>query len=114
MASYDLRANVVAARGQLDEAVRLLRAAEKLESEIGYSEPPQLWRPVEESLGQIYLRAKRWDDARDAFTPALKARPNNGFSLFGVGSAEAMLKVWANGDADLPSLKEARAWLAAH
>jgi tetratricopeptide (TPR) repeat protein len=128
LASYDLRANVVAARGALDEAVGLLRAAEKLESEVGYSEPPQFWRPVDESLGQIYLRAKRWEDARDAFQRALKVRPNNGFSLFGVGSAEAgagniakaksafaaMLKVWADADPDLPSLKEARAWLAAH
>jgi tetratricopeptide (TPR) repeat protein len=128
LASYDLRANLVARQGQLDAAVKLMQAASKLEAEIGYSEPPPYWRPIDESLGQIYLRARKWNEASQAFTRALAARPNNGFSLSGLGAAEAgsghvaeaarayraLLEVWAEADANLPALLEARAWIASH
>lgn len=128
LASYDLRGNLTARRGQLDAAVKLMQAAEKLEAEIGYSEPPPFWRPIDESLGEIYLRARKWTEAKQAFTRALAVRRNNGFSLAGLAAAEAgaghvreateayraLLKVWSSADATLPPLIEARAWLAKH
>ncbi|HWE30095.1 MAG TPA: tetratricopeptide repeat protein, partial [Polyangia bacterium] len=128
LASYDLRANLAARRGQLEVAVKLMLAAEKLESEIGYSEPPPFWRPIDESLGQIYLRAKKWTEARAAFERALVIRPNSGFALAGIGAAAAgagrlsdattaygaAVKVWADADTSFPARTEAAAWLAAH
>lgn len=128
LASYDLRANVAARRGQLDAAVKLMQAAEKLESEIGYTEPPPFWRPIDESLGQIYLRAHKWKEARAAFARALVVRPNSGFAFAGIGAAEAgagraaeattaygaAVTTWADADTSFAARTEAAAWLAAH
>jgi hypothetical protein len=72
------------------------------------------------------LRAKRYDEAKQAYEAALKQRPESGFALYGVAQADAgakrtveatrdyahLLHAWANADADLPQLQAARAWMA--
>ena len=126
--SLDLRGNVKIAQGDADGGLKLIQQAAEKEKNLGYSEPPRYFRPEEESLGYAYLRLKRWDDARDAFTQALHQRPKSGHALFGIAESYALagdlphasaayrdfLTAWPNADADLPQVKQANAWLASH
>ena len=115
VASLDLRGNLRAREGKLDEAVRLLKKAVEKEKDTGYREPPQCSRPELESLGHVYLRARDWDHARETFEQELKQRPKSGFALRGVAMAyegagktaeaerarEEFKRAWAHADADL-------------
>lgn len=49
----------------------------KLEEAIGYDEPPRLLYPIGESIGQLYLKRGELDRANNAFSIALKKRPNS-------------------------------------
>jgi tetratricopeptide (TPR) repeat protein len=122
MLSLDLRGNLLGARGKTEEAAALLKKALTKETEIGYSEPPQYGRPEAESLGYVYLRGRRFADARAAFADALKVRPHSGHALYGLaqcleaeGDAKAaarayrdFLVAWKDADPDLPMVKHAQ------
>jgi len=126
--SLDLRGNLELARGNMTEAIDLLERAVEKERKLGYSEPPRYFRPEQESLGQAYLKSKQWDKAREAFQAALRQRPNSGHALYGIAQSYALagdvvaatsayrefLAAWPHADADLPQVKQAKAWLAAH
>jgi tetratricopeptide (TPR) repeat protein len=128
VASLDLRGNLASARDQFDEAERLLSLAVRKEKELGYGEPPVLSRPATESLGYARLRAKQWDQAREAFNASLVDRPNNGHALFGLAQSYALagdaaeatrahrkfLEAWSHADPSLPQVKTAKQWLAKH
>ncbi len=126
--SLDLRANIKSLQGESEEALRLFNQAIDQEKHLGYSEPPQFYRPEQESLGDAYLRAQQWDEARVAFNRALKQRPKSGHALYGIARSYSMagdtakaaqayhdfLASWEHADADLPQIKHAKSWLAAH
>jgi tetratricopeptide (TPR) repeat protein len=126
--SLDLRANIKSLQGEDQEAVKLFGKALENENALGYSEPPHFYRPEQESLGYAYLRAHQWEKARDAFEQALKQRPKSGHALYGVAQSYALagdaqkaaqayqdfLASWKNADPDLPQIKQAKTWLAAH
>jgi tetratricopeptide (TPR) repeat protein len=126
--SLDLRANIKSLQGDDTEALQLFQKAIKKEKELGYSEPPQFYRPEQESLGYAYLRTHQWEKAREAFEQALKQRPRSGHALYGIARSYALandvpktvkayqdfLASWQNADTDLPQVKQARSWLAAH
>jgi tetratricopeptide (TPR) repeat protein len=126
--SLDLRANIRSLEGTNEEAVKLFQKAIAKEKELGYSEPPQLYRPEQESLGEAYLQTHQWDKAREAFEQASKERPKSGHALYGIARSYALegdvpkaaqayqdfLKSWQFADADLPQIKQARNWLASH
>ncbi|HXW15553.1 MAG TPA: tetratricopeptide repeat protein, partial [Terriglobia bacterium] len=126
--SLDLRANVKSLQRNDAEAVQLFQKAVEKEKELGYSEPPHLYRPEQESLGEAYLRAQQWDKARQAFEQALNQRPKSGHALYGIARSYAMaadapkavqayrdfLASWQNADMDLPQIKQAKSWLAEH
>ena len=63
--SLDLRANINSLQGEDAEAVQLFQKAIDKEKDLGYSEPPQFYRPEQESLGYAYLRTHHWDKARE-------------------------------------------------
>ncbi len=54
-------------------------------------EPPYWYFPVHQSLGAALYRARRYQDARDAFAVALQQAPNNGWALYGLAAAERAL-----------------------
>jgi tetratricopeptide (TPR) repeat protein len=122
MVSLDLRGNLCSLQGKTDQAVDLLTRALDQEKEIGYSEPPQYGRPEFESLGYVYIRAAKYDKAREAFQDELKLRPKNGHALYGIAqSYEAagdkeqaarayieFLTAWQGADQDLPMVKHAQ------
>jgi tetratricopeptide (TPR) repeat protein len=120
-ASLDLRGNLRAAQGRLDEGIDLLKKAVEKEAAVGYNEPPQYARPELESLGYAYIRAGKYADARDAFTRELKLRPNSGHELYGIaqsyeseGKRDAaskaygeFLEAWKGADSGLPTIQHA-------
>ena len=126
--SLDLRGNAKSVLGQWEEALKLIQKAIEKEKDLGYSEPPQYYRPEQESLGFAYLRTHQWEKARDAFTQALSERPRSGHALYGIAQSYALagdapkavqaykdfLAEWPHADEDLPQVKQAKAWLAAH
>ena len=126
--SLDLRANIKSLQGEDEEAAQLFQRAVEKEKDLGYSEPPHFYRPEQESLGDAYLRTHQWDKAREAFERALKQRPKSGHALYGIARSYALagdvahatqayedfLASWQNADANLPQIKQAKAWLADH
>jgi tetratricopeptide (TPR) repeat protein len=126
--SLDLRANINSLQGEDEEALKLFEKALENEKDLGYSEPPQFYRPEQESLGNACLKTHQWEKARDAFEQALKQRPKSGHALYGIARSYALagdapkavkayqnfLASWQNADPDLPQIKQAKSWLAAH
>lgn len=125
VASLELRGNIASARDHYEEARDLLKQAVQKERDIGYSEPPRYSRPALESLGYAAIRARQWDDARDAFNQVLKERPKSGFGYYGIALADekqgdrakaaaayqTFLDAWKNADPDLPQVRNARRFL---
>ena len=126
--SLDLRANIKSVQGGDAEALQLFQKALEYEQDLGYSEPPQFFRPEQESLGDAYLGTHQCDKARDAFEQALKQRPKSGHALYGIARSYALagdapkaaqayqdfLASWQHADPDLPQIKQAKSWLASH
>jgi tetratricopeptide (TPR) repeat protein len=54
-------------------------------------EPPYWYYPVEQSLGAALYKARKYDEAREAFTTALAHSPNNGWALYGLAASEKAL-----------------------
>ena len=109
-----------------DEASTALKRATMLEEELSPpSGPPSLLKPSHELLGEILLRAGQPKEAARAFATALARQPNRARSLLGTARAAAtsgdkaaaitaytdLLRVWQQADANVPALREARAYL---
>jgi tetratricopeptide (TPR) repeat protein len=122
IASLELRAGVLVAKGKLDDAKKLYAQAEKDEKALGYREPPLYVRPVGENEGAALLAAKDFAGAKTAYEAALVDRPNSGFGLYGLAQVkemagdhagaragyEAFLKAWPSADAGMPEVAHAR------
>ncbi|MCP5534872.1 MAG: hypothetical protein H7A51_01405 [Akkermansiaceae bacterium] len=94
----------------------------------GYTEPPLLITPVEESLGWLALHAGHPTQARKYFEASLLQRRQSGHAYLGIarsyrrdnnaamacGFYEKFLNAFARADKSLPSLDEARNFLAEH
>lgn len=126
IASLELAGEVGCAAGDATDGFTLLKRAAHQEQELGYTEPPYQARPVEEALGDAYLRAHAWELAREAFGRELRERPKSGFALYGIahsyelqGSAAdatraygQFVAAWPHADQDLPQIRAAKAWMA--
>ncbi len=125
IASLELRAGVLVAKGKLDEAKKLYASAAKEEKDAGYHEPPFYVRPVGETEAAALIRVKDYAGAKAAYQSALAERPNSGFGLFGLALVselsgddaaahrgyEAFLKAWPSADPELPEVEHARSVL---
>lgn len=126
--SLELRGAIQAAKHQAPEARTLFAAALLQEKQLGYHEPPLYIRPVSETAGASWLAAGDWSAAEAAYRQALLERPNSGFPLYGIALSEErsgqtasaslayrnFLAAWRSADPDLPQMRHAREWLAAH
>ena len=126
--SLELRAGLLMANKQLEEAKKLYTQAAREEKELGYREPPGYIRPVAETEAAAMLKAAVWTDAKTAYEKALADRPKSGFALYGVAlSSERsgdlksastqyteFVATWKDADQTLPQLTHARAFLAEH
>ncbi len=120
--SLDLRGQLRMAKGNVDEGIELLKKAAEKEKAVGYNEPPQYGRPELEALGYAYIRAHKYEEARDAFRRELKIRPNSGHDLYGIAQSyeaagqrekaarayQEFLEAWKDADPDLTMVKHAR------
>ncbi len=126
--SLELRAGILAAKKQTEDAKKLFAQAAQEEKDLGYREPPGYIRPVGETEAAALLAAAAWTDAKAAYEKALVERPKSGFPLYGIaisseraGDAKAataeyaeFVAAWKDADAGLPQLAHARAFLAEH
>jgi len=122
IASFELRAGVLAGQGKLEDAKKLYTQATTEEKNAGYHEPPFYIRPVGENEATVLIRAKDYTGAKAAYESALAERPNSGFGLYGLArvkelqgdatgaraSYQAFLKAWQAADSGLPELAHAR------
>lgn len=126
--SLELRAGLLVAKKQNNEAKKLYAQAAQEEKALGYREPPAYIRPVGETEAAAFLAASDWNGAKAAYKEALIERPRSGFPLYGIaiaseraGDATAaaaeyteFLAAWKSADSDLPQLAHARSYLASH
>ena len=125
--SLELRAAVLVAKQQNDEAKKLYAQATQEAKALGYREPPVFIQPVAETEGAAFLAASDWTDAKAAYKEALADRPRSGFPLYGIAMASEQagevtaataeyanfLSEWKSADSDLPQLAHARSYVAA-
>ena len=126
--SLELRAGLLVAKKQTEDAKKLYVQAARDEKDLGYREPPGYIRPVAETEAAAMLMASAWTDAKAAYQKALVERPKSGFALYGIAlsseragdaktaSAEyaEFVAAWKDADAELPQLGHARAFMAEH
>jgi tetratricopeptide (TPR) repeat protein len=79
----------LAAQGQYEDAIYNLVKAVRLQDSLRYSEPPDWYYPVRESLGRVLLAAGRPADAESVFRDDLKQTPLNPWSLHGLAESLA-------------------------
>src|SRR5262249_11038615 len=114
LAAAELGGEIAARRGKMDDAVKQLEAAVRLEDELPYTEPPAWWRPTRQVLGAVLLEAERPAEAEAVYREDLRRNPENGWSLLGLARslegrdpAEAAAtqarfqKAWAQADVQL-------------
>ncbi|MHC5003900.1 MAG: hypothetical protein ACYTJ0_12330 [Planctomycetota bacterium] len=70
-----------------EEAASLLEQAVEIEDTLGYGEPPMWLQPVRHTLGAVYLKAARYEDAERVYREDLAKWPGNGWSLYGLSRA---------------------------
>ncbi|MFK7909195.1 MAG: tetratricopeptide repeat protein [Akkermansiaceae bacterium] len=94
----------------------------------GYTEPPLLIVPVEESLGWLALHVGDHKQAKIYFTESLKERPNSGHAYLGIARSyrrlddtkmacenyQKLLDAFLHADKNLPVIQEAKNFLAEH
>lgn len=70
-----------------DEAAEHLNKAIAVEDSLTYGEPPQWLQPVRHTLGAVYLKAGRYEDAERVYRADLAEWRGNGWSLYGLARA---------------------------
>jgi tetratricopeptide (TPR) repeat protein len=128
IASSELQGQLDFAQGKNTRALKFLAKAVQEQRDLGYTEPPYYPRPVEETVGNVFLQMHAWQNARQAFRQDLQLRPNSGFALIGIAESyarqgrvsqagqtfRAFLAAWRHADPSLPQVRAAKVWLAAH
>ncbi len=84
IATAILEAAIAARRGDREAEIAALARGAAVQAREGYSEPPEFWLPVGESLGAALYRAGRYDEAEKRFRATLAANPEDPRALFGL------------------------------
>jgi tetratricopeptide (TPR) repeat protein len=84
IASQVLSGQMAAKNGQPNQAIAHLQEAVQLQDTLRYSEPPDWYYPVRESLGRVLLRAGRAGEAERMFREELSRTPESPWSLDGL------------------------------
>jgi tetratricopeptide (TPR) repeat protein len=117
----ELRAALLAADGNADEAVALLRQAAAVEDTMAVAfGPPDVVKPSHELLGEVLLAQGKAAAAQQEFVRALALAPRRTLSLLGLARAATaagdapvaeqarmdLRAIWHQADEDLPGLAE--------
>jgi predicted Zn-dependent protease len=93
IASYTLRAEIAMHQKQYDKSIDLLKKAIEIEDRLNYTEPPDWFFSVRHSLGNVLLKAGRYEQAEKIYKEDLETFPENGWALRGLqNSLEAQNK----------------------
>lgn len=84
VAHHILAGELAAARGDLEEAILVLRQGVAAEDALNYDDPPDWHHPVRQILGAVLLEAGRPAEAEKVYREDLERVPENGWSLFGL------------------------------
>ena len=87
LALLAVEARIAEARSDRSAAITAWRQAVSLQDRFGYSEPPDWYYPVRESLGGALLRDHQARAAEAVFRQDLVRNPGSGRSLFGLWQA---------------------------
>ncbi|HTK95161.1 MAG TPA: hypothetical protein VL382_05945, partial [Terriglobales bacterium] len=82
-----LAAQIVEARDGAEKSLDAWRTALADYDKVGYSEPPDWYYSVRESLGAALLKSKQYEEAEKVFREDLVANRRNGRSLYGLAMA---------------------------
>lgn len=77
-------ARLADARGDLAAAAKAYEAAVAVEDSLAYMEPPYWHYPIRQSLGAVYLRQGRLDEAEQTLRDSLLRVRGNGWALAGL------------------------------
>jgi hypothetical protein len=110
-----VEARLDAAKGDAESAIKHWRAAIDAQDKLNYTEPPDWYYPVRESLGAALLAGGNAKDAEQVFREDLRRNPRNPRSLFGLKESlgaqhlendaawvdREFQRVWKNADSHL-------------
>ena len=82
-----IEAEILLAEGKLDDGLRELTEAAKLEDAFKYDEPPGWMIPVRHVIGATLMRTKRFAEAEQVYREDLRRLPDNGWSLYGLSES---------------------------
>ena len=87
VSDYFIEGEIALQKGEWDRAAERLVAAAEVEDTLTYGEPPQWLQPVRHTLGAVYLKSGRYEDAERVYREDLAKWRNNGWSLYGLSRA---------------------------
>lgn len=87
IASSVLAGELAAKQHNFDKAVSQLELAVLLQDGLPYTEPPDWYYPVRQSLGAVLLEAGYPAQAETVYWQDLQQNPENGWSLFGLAQS---------------------------
>jgi tetratricopeptide (TPR) repeat protein len=110
-----IAAKLDAAKGRAESAIIHWWAAAEAQDKLNYTEPPDWYYPVRESLGGALLASGKSKDAEGVFREDLRRNPRNPRSLFGLKESlraqhlenaaawveREFQKAWKNADTEL-------------
>ncbi len=87
VSDYFIEGEIALQKGEWDEAARALTRGAEVEDSLTYGEPPQWLQPIRHTLGAVYLKSGRYEDAERVYREDLDTWRNNGWSLYGLSRA---------------------------
>ncbi len=84
IADHVLAGEIAFRRGDVDVAVRELRAGVAIEDDLLYMEPPEWVQPVRHALGAVLESSGRCKEAEAVYREDLVIWPENGWALYGL------------------------------
>ncbi len=87
VSDYFIEGEIALQQGEWDLAARLLEKGADVEDTLSYGEPPQWLQPIRHTLGAVYLKNGRFEDAERVYRTDLAKWRNNGWSLYGLTRA---------------------------
>jgi tetratricopeptide (TPR) repeat protein len=95
-------------KGDAESAIKHWRAAAEAQDKLNYTEPPDWYYPVRESLGAALLAGNKAKEAEAVFREDLRRNPRNPRSLFGL--RESLAAQHSENDAAWVQREFEKAW----
>jgi len=87
ISSHILEGEMVANRGDINQAVFHFEEGIQIEEGLTYDEPPPWYQSVRQFLGAVLFSEGRFAEAENVYREDLKRNPENGWSLFGLAKS---------------------------